>query len=56
MEKITNNVCPHCLGESDGLTYLSYPPQNKCKNCGQFWYITNGEPKVEIKSFELYKK
>lgn len=25
--------------ESDGLQYLSYPPQWKCKHCGKFYVI-----------------
>ena len=26
-----------CEHESDGLSYLSYPPQSRCKKCGQFY-------------------
>ena len=32
---ITNTIHIH---ESDGLSYLSYPPQSKCKVCGEFYY------------------
>lgn len=27
----------HCEHESDGNTYLSHPPQYKCKKCGEFY-------------------
>lgn len=27
--------------ESDGLQYLSNPPQYKCKQCGAFYYINH---------------
>jgi hypothetical protein len=30
--------------EADGLQYLSNPPQNKCKNCGQFWFCKDKSP------------
>lgn len=29
---------------SDGLQYLSNPPQLKCKTCGQFWFIKDEAP------------
>lgn len=31
---IDNYTCKH---ESDGNIYLSNPPQNKCKLCGEFY-------------------
>lgn len=31
---IDNYNCKH---ESDGLIYTSFLPQNKCKNCGEFY-------------------
>lgn len=34
-----NNKCI-----SDGKTYTSIPPQNKCKNCGKYWIIGDGIP------------
>ena len=30
--------------ESDGMTYTSNPPQNKCKNCIQLWVIGKEVP------------
>lgn len=32
--KDANAECKH---ESDGWMYMSNPPQNKCKKCGQFY-------------------
>lgn len=29
---------------SDGLTYLLYPPQSKCVNCGRYWVTEQGTP------------
>ncbi len=26
-----------CQHESDGFSYFSYPPQNKCIKCGEFY-------------------
>lgn len=34
VEPLSNE--PHCH-ESDGLVYMSYPPQHKCKICGMFY-------------------
>jgi len=31
---IDNYKCDH---ESDGFCYTSYPPQNRCKKCGDFY-------------------
>ena len=30
--------------ERDSLMYMSKPPQNKCKNCGKFWFCDKETP------------
>lgn len=37
-----NNEEKKC--ERDEKEYLSNPPQFKCKNCGQFWFVKNEVP------------
>jgi hypothetical protein len=34
VELMIDNYCEH---ESDGLNYLSYPPQSRCKKCGEYY-------------------
>lgn len=38
--------------ESDGLSYLSNPPQLKCKKCSRFWFAHEETPKCK-KSEEI---
>ncbi len=32
--RVLNGGCQH---ESNGLTYMTNPPQNKCLKCGEFY-------------------
>jgi hypothetical protein len=36
------------LCEPGGISYLSNPPQSKCKNCGQFWFSGSNTPTCRI--------
>lgn len=41
------------------LIYLSYPPQNKCKNCGRFWFCKDEAPEctaISTKNEELCRE
>lgn len=44
----TNSPC--C--EPNDLVYTSNPPQNKCKNCGQFWFCKDPAPICHSKPAE----
>ena len=35
--KLKAMIDTYCEHESDGNCYTSYPPQNKCKLCGEFY-------------------
>ncbi len=37
LQSMIDNYCSTCTHMSDGLIYLSNPPQNKCKLCKQFY-------------------
>lgn len=41
VNKLNLEPNPLHICESDGLQYLSYPPQWKCKICGKFYYISS---------------
>ena len=34
--------------EPDEMTYMSNPPQNKCKRCGKFWFVGSNPPACEV--------
>jgi len=37
IDKIHSMIDSHCEHKSDGMIYASYPPQNKCTLCGEFY-------------------
>lgn len=34
LQSMIDNYCEH---EGSGIEYLSYPPQQKCKKCGEYF-------------------
>jgi len=42
--------------ESNGLSYLSYPPQRKCKDCGRFWVEGKAIPRCSASPEEAQEK
>lgn len=62
-------LCQGCLGEfipqpdkeakvcePNDLIYTSNPPQNKCKNCGKFWFCKDKRPVCHSPSQNIEKE
>ena len=52
--KLSESPSPH-ICESDGMEYLSYPPQWRCKICGRFEFAHSGKIKPQMPDYNNFK-